>query len=468
VRAISNPRAGRLARVVAAILWWGVLASFIRSVVRTRDFEPDHLLALSILGYLAAWGPYLLFSRRGPAGKLARLAACTASVALAVGAFELPAVVRLIDYRSVFRTPTPPWRREGNRPDADLIFVREPDQTLRVQFQGSDLHGLDGAKPSTVYRCEARLDGRGFRNPPVLESPQVVVIGDSFVEGLQVADDELISSRLAQSLGVPTANLGRTGYGPQQELEVLRRHGVPLSPRTCVWAFYEGNDLQDVESYEATRDRVRKLRPESATRDWFARSFLRNGSAYAVRRGSQDPGVPAHRQAGRFRDASGQDVPIYFSCGVHEGDPERVAGRMDSPAFKRFQAILSEAGETCRAEGIHLVVAFIPSKFRVYRDLCRFEDDSPCRAWPVDDLPEAVGRAVRAMGDDVGFLDLTPALKARAAAGELVYLADDTHWSAEGHRTAALAVAHFLEENDAAKRTPSLAGDDYFADPAGF
>jgi len=457
-----------LARVATALLWWGVVISFVRAVVRTRDVDPGHLLSLAVLGYLAAWTPYLLLSRRGPAGKLVRLAAFTASILLAVGLFELPTIVRVVDYRVVFHTPTPPWRREGNRPDADLLYVREPNQRLCVQFQGSDLHGLDGATSSKIYRCETGLDGRGFRNPSDLASARVVIIGDSFVEGLQAGDDELISTWLAKELGAPTANLGRTGYGPQQELEVLRRYGVPLGPRTCIWAFYEGNDLQDVESYDATRDRVRKLRPESPTREWFARSFVRNGSAYLVRRGAEGPGVPAHRQAGRFRDSSGRAAPIHFSCGVHEGAPERVTARIDSPAFRRFCAILSEARATCRARGIDLVVAFIPSKFRVYRDFCRFDDDSPCRDWAVDDLPAAVARAVHEVSDEVGFLDLTPALRDRAAAGEYVYLADDTHWSGEGHRTAALAIADFLQRRESASRRPSLAGDDHFASPAGF
>ncbi|APW59443.1 alginate O-acetyltransferase AlgX-related protein [Paludisphaera borealis] len=468
MRAIENPKIQRLTRIATSLLWWGMLVFFVRSVVRTRDANPDHLLALATLGYLAGWGPYLLFSRRSPAGKSIRLAACTTSVVLAFGLIELPAVLRVVDYRSVFHTPTPPWRRTGNRPDADLLYVREPNQRLWVQFQGSDLHRLAGASASKIYRCDTRLDGRGFRNAADLDSARVVIVGDSFVEGLQAADDELISSQLAKALSVPTANLGRTGYGPQQELEVLRRHGLPLGPRACVWTFYEGNDLQDVESYEASRDRVRKLRPESPTRDWFGRSFVRNGAAYLIRQGAHEPTIPARRQAGDFRDASGRTTEIYFSCGVHEGDADRVSSRAGSPALKQFQAILTEARALCRAQGVDLVVAFVPAKFRVYRDLCRFDPDSLCRGWPVDDLPSAVERAVRASGDDVGFLDLTPSLHARAAEGELVYLADDTHWSAEGHRVAALAVADFLKRRDAAKTALAGADRDHFAPVGGF
>ncbi len=449
--ATDDPKIRRLARIASALVWWGFVAYFVRSVIRTRDVGPDHLIALLILGYLAGWGPYLMLSRRSPAGKSVRLAACTASILLGFLLIEAPAIVRVVDYRSVFHTPTPPWKRSGNLPDDALLYVREPNQRLRAWFQGADLHRLEGVSASRVYHCETRLDGRGFRNADDLESARIVIVGDSFVEGLQAADDELISAQLAKALDAPTANLGRTGYGPQQELEVLRRHGLPLGPRTCVWAFYEGNDLQDVETYEADRERVRLLRPESPARAWFGRSFLRNGASFLVRQGDREPTIPARRRAGEFRNAAGRSTEVYFSCGVHEGEAEQVAGRCDSPALQRFQAIVAEAHALCREKGVDLVVAFVPSKFRVYRDLCRFDLDSPCLGWPVDALPEAVETAVRSVGDEVGFLDLTPALHARAAEGELVYLADDTHWSARGHLAAALALADFLIRREAAR-----------------
>ena len=75
---------------------------------------------------------------------------------------------------------------------------------------------------------------------------------------------------------------------------------------------------------------------------------------------------------------------------------------------------------------------------------------------------------MRAAGDDVGFLDLTPVLQARAVEGELVYLADDTHWSAQGHRAAALAVADFLRRREAAKGAIAEAGRDHLAPSPGF
>ena len=43
-----------------------------------------------------------------------------------------------------------------------------------------------------------------------------------------------------------------------------------------------------------------------------------------------------------------------------------------------------------------------------------------------------MGAAVAEVSAEIGYLDLTPRFHAEAAAGGLVYLPDDTHWSAEG------------------------------------
>lgn len=439
-----TPRRRRLARALAAACWWALVAWFVRQTLHTRGTQPEHLIATVVLAYLAVWCPVLALASWSPAGKLARLGACTASFATAFAMVEAPSALGVMDYREVFHTPTPPWKRSGNLPDPDLLFVRKPDQRLRLRFQGSDRHGLQGMPPGPAYDCDTTLDAQGFRNPSALESAEVALIGDSFVEGLQVADAELVSARLSAKIDAPVANLGRTGYGPRQELAVLKRYGPRLGPRTCVWFFYEGNDLQDLDSYPADRDRVRSLRPESFRKAWYARSFSRNAAGWLVRRDDRDAEITAQSRTGKRRDAASSATNLYFSCGVHEGDASAVAGRAKPEKMERLREVFAEAAAACRRQGMDLVVAFVPAKFRVYRDLCEFAPDSPCPAWPVDDLPAKVLEAVRAASPDIGFLDLTPALRTRAEAGELVYLPDDTHWSAQGHQAAAEAVAEVL------------------------
>jgi hypothetical protein len=234
---------------------------------------------------------------------------------------------------------------------------------------------------------------------------------------------------------------------------VLRRYGLGLRPKVCVWAFYEGNDLQDAATYDDERRRACHGKPESFSRAWYSRSLVRNGLVYFIRNWLRpEPTSPISRRAGQFVARFGRPVDIYFSCGVHEGEALPPA-RSDSAELRRTRSILADAHAACRGAGVELVVAFVPAKFRVYRDFCTFPADSPCRSWDVDDLPGALEHAVASISDEIGFLDLTTRFRAEAAAGYLPYLTDDTHWSSEGHRAAADALADFLAERRGAPRS---------------
>ena len=135
-----------------------------------------------------------------------------------------------------------------------------------------------------------------------------------------------------------------------------------------------------------------------------------------------------------------------------------MAPRRDSPAMEAVRDTLAEAHAACARRGVELVVAFVPAKFRVYRDLCTFEEHSPCRDWPVDDLPDALREAVASISPEIGYLDLTPRFRSAAARGALPYLPDDTHWSPEGHREAAEAVAEFLDRHRKAGANVAVLG----------
>lgn len=442
---MSGDRGRRVGLLVFCAVWLGTLGWCLRALTSAPELTPEQLLGLIPIVYLAAWGPWLLLSRHSQTGRVARFTACTASVGVAIALVEATAALGVVDYRVTFSTPTPSWYRPGNRPDTELLYAREGSCTRRLRFTGADVAGLKGIRDRTVYECDLTLDSNGFRNPTDLTSADVIVLGDSFIEGLQVAAPELMTAQLSEILGTTVANLGRTGYGPQQELAVLRRYGLKLSPRTCVWAFYEGNDLQDVMSYAAESERATKAarRRPSRARDFYARCFTRNALAFFLRTGPTDS---ARRFTGWLATGSGAPESVYFSCGVHEGrETPRVFGDRQT-AVGSFITVLRSAASECSGRGIDLVVVFVPTKFRVYGQFCEFDAGSPCRSWRTDDLPETIGAGVETVPGSIAFLDLTPVLRASAGKGARPYLRDDTHWSASGHRTAAEAIARLLSE----------------------
>lgn len=384
--------------------------------------------------------------RKGRSRRAARILAAASAIVAASGLFELPALLGLVDYRNVFRTPGPAWLRPGNVPDPELLYARRGHRTLRLRVHGNEADP-DAPGRRRVYEVALRYDRDGFRNPDDLAEADLVVVGDSFIEGVHVPDRDLVTTRLAEALRRPVANLGRSGYGPQQEGHVLRRFGLPLRPRACVWAFYEGNDLGEADLYEAHRQILKRaLRGGPAVA--FDRSFLKNAALYLARSWpiGPRPGPTTTPLLGRFRVRSGATVTLSFASPDQVLQGPDGTSRADSLGFDRARAALDEASRLCASRGIALTVVFIPSKYRVYRDYCTFDRGPPA----VDDLPGALADAVAALGPEIRFLDLTPTFRAEAARGALLYLPDDTHWSAEGHRLAASAIADPIQQADRA------------------
>jgi hypothetical protein len=93
-----------------------------------------------------------------------------------------------------------------------------------------------------------RTDRYGYRNADTLHDAPVdlVLVGDSFVEGICLPDGEDIAGQFRRTVPA-TINLGTRGSGPLEQLAMIGRFGPVLRPRRIVIAFYEGNDWDNME-----------------------------------------------------------------------------------------------------------------------------------------------------------------------------------------------------------------------------
>jgi hypothetical protein len=387
-----------------------------------------YLLAGILAFYLLGWAAVLAFARRRREELAKGFAVASASAVLLVGLMEALVLVHLADFRVLFGTPAAqPWSHPGNLVDPTLLHLHQPH----------DDFVWDGVR--------YQYDWNGFRNRLDVRSADVVVVGDSFIEGWGVTAPELVTSRLAGDLQVEVVNLGQSWYGPQQELEVLRRYGLPLRPRVCVWAFFEGNDLQDVERYEKALPVWNEL--SRRNHSFFLRSFTRN-SLYALRRlirtrlGEDATGTLAY-PSGLFHEHGGKDVRMYFEYKSHRLSTKETA------ALRTVGRVLGEAGGLCQRQGARFLVVFVPSKDRIYLDRTRFAAHAEPLRWGRNDLPRRLERLVRWVDPGAEFVDLTPVFRARAARGDILYFPQDSHWSPLGHAVAARVIAARLRSSSA-------------------
>jgi hypothetical protein len=99
----------------------------------------------------------------------------------------------------------------------------------------------------------------GFRGPRYsrtkpAETIRVAVLGDSFVEGQQVPEEQTFCAVIRRALArcpalagrhVEVLNLGVNGYGTAQELMTLRHQAWQFSPDIVVLAVFTGNDIKN-------------------------------------------------------------------------------------------------------------------------------------------------------------------------------------------------------------------------------
>ena len=391
--------------------------------------------------YAGAWGVAILLSRH-PRVALFRAAAFTLAVGLGALILETAAIAGWIDYGRLRGAATGNW----NGPSADFIddhefsFRRPP----HARWSGRPRSGMAqyfNLPIRSAYPQTFSTDGRGFRNRTDLDRADLALVGDSYVEGAYVSDEETVAVRLQEVTGRAVVNLGVSGYGSLQELKVLERYALPLEPRMVPWFFFEGNDLDDDQifenamAYEQGRPAPRSSRSVSLRwHDFLDRSFTMN--AFWQLRQTSDWLVPNGIDSfGWFRDSGGTDHRFYF----FDFYATRVLGDYELERFETTKATLRRASEIARQRGIRFVVFFVPMKFRVYGDFCTFPAGSPCTRWHPWDLETRFAAFCRSAGID--FVSLTEPMRLAAAGGEVLYAPEDSHWNAAGASFVAREVA---------------------------
>lgn len=102
------------------------------------------------------------------------------------------------------------------------------------------------------YNPIIKTDKHGFNNhPEIYNKPMdIALIGDSFVEGWSVNQNENISYYLNE-LGWNTINLGKGSIGPLTELATLIEYAKPYKPKIVIW-FYCFNDISNLNTSKHT------------------------------------------------------------------------------------------------------------------------------------------------------------------------------------------------------------------------
>ncbi len=276
----------------------------------------------------------------------------------------------------------------------DRLKTPEMDVEIRITEQGLRSHRL-------------------FTPEPEAGTKRIVVLGDSFSFGHGVEVEEAwparLESLLSEKLGQPVevANLSVTGYGTDQQLLRFEERGLALKPDAVVLGLFVGNIFRNAREVQIGYPKPRFV--------------LRNGDLeltnVPVPSRATPPGGPSRlwnvvASAGR-------------AAGEHLGYGE---------AWSVTGAILDRLSRHCEAQGIELSVLVIPKDQMIYGQGWRRRIHRRTQ--------DATGRLLQDHG--LPYLDVTDALREAAGrdpASDRLYFPVDGHWTSEGHRVAAEALA---------------------------
>ncbi|MBI3466472.1 MAG: hypothetical protein HY000_25950 [Planctomycetes bacterium] len=352
------------------------------------------------------------------------------SLTLALGTGELAARMWL---------PTPPleWLHDystrGFDPtDWQTLFCEfDPVLGWRGAAHRSGWHSRPG------FRVWVDQNSAGFRDVEHTRDPsgheRVFVLGDSFVWGCGVEQEETITARMHQFLpGIDVYNLGVCGYGTDQSLMNLRCWADTWQPNWVCYLFFP-NDISDNQA--AFKHGHHKPR--------FALVDGRLRLEY--------PSCPPEAEAASALDASKSDDPLAPAALLRHPALSlcRVADYYISPhavLYRRLrrlpqgsvpriatvgldpltQALVVEMNRECEQRGTGFTIALVPDR-RVMKHSDPSRYFAPVRDW--------------CRQQKIDCLDLTEAL---ARSPGQPYLAEG-HWNATGHQVAARALAEHLQ-----------------------
>lgn len=281
-------------------------------------------------------------------------------------------------------------------------------------------------KPSHVYR--------------------ILVLGDSFMEALQVPYEQsfpyLLGKRLKEidNKDVEVINAAVSGWGTDQELTYLERLGSQLEPDLILIAMTLTNDLNDnlAEEFHTFDDGILRARPAqqippSAYRIWQMKALLGAHSHFyqLIRLWWHSRGI----------ELGGQQLSAQVAALLKPLPSDRIdrGWQLTFALLRRIR----DVGQTVRAK---TAIVLIPISLQVNpAGLDEFlEQHQLSRASVELDRPQ---RLMKAFGEQekIEVIDLLPAFRRRdSPCGPELVLKRDGHWTTCGHEVAVQSVTEAL------------------------
>lgn len=301
------------------------------------------------------------------------------------------------------------------------------------------------------YGHSVTFNGVGMRDSEhALTKPdsvfRILLLGDSFMEALQVPFDSTFASQLTRDLArvrgrrVEVINAGVSGWGTDDELRYLTQYGLSYHPDLVLVAMTLHNDVSDnLRRTWHTLDSAGLVTLNRPPIPWLEYQELRAKAFLATR--FQTYQLWRRVRHGREIRQTGAALRSHVVQLLSVPEPEEIR-----QGWRFTGALLAALDSVATRAGASTVLVLLPLRMQLSDSA--FKSFASGAEVPLDslriDAPQAEASAV---ADSLGlpFVDLLPGFRAwEAAGGGVPYLEWDGHWNSVGHRLAADLTAQGL------------------------
>lgn len=335
----------------------------------------------------------------------------------------------------VWATAHPSWEVAGWEPDPQLGWRLVPG--LEFTWAGHHWYARDFSVP-------VRVNAQGFRDRErTPENPagalRVALLGDSFLEALQVPLEDTCAQRLERRLGqrhpgAEVLNFASSNWGVGQALLCWEHVAQRYAPRwvaVLVAELHMARTVAPAEggAFRATAGRSLAIRPVFARRGWaLVREPARDLEAF---RAAQEALIRDELGGARVRRRARQAflpglLRERLQAWLAEPPRASTSSSIDQETWHVNELVLGALARATKQAGARLVVL----------DACEWFNPGA----------RELSRALAGLCADEGIerLDATAALRAAEARGEATIWAHDGHWTPAGHEAVAAALDELL------------------------
>lgn len=349
------------------------------------------------------------------------------------------------------------------------------DETL---FEYNELYGwqfIPGKSAMEVAPGEFQglvtINSTGMRDEEYgVEKPvgkrRIAVLGDSFVANLDVESSDVFTERMKRLLpdNWQVLNFGVNGFGPAQELLMLRNKVIHYGPDMVIMLIYGRNDFDDIAG---TMDWIKGYKRPKAVLGGDGRVAIEPIPAPLPPPESSDGwSAPGDKEPPSFRKLHLKSLlynyvrdRLFYRFNVFLMPEIRLCKNTPSRAtevsYILMRGILEEVRNFSRTNGIELIVVTAPTLVQVHDDVYWTKMK---RKYGLSDEEydlfapnKFIERSCRELG--VRNLDLAPGLRRHAAAGEILYYPHNQHWNRRGNQLVAEIISDYLRESGLVTKT---------------